>query len=849
MPWEGDLVMRMEEARLVWDEHGERFDRAIEWLLTGLLVFTPLAFGAVEAWSEEIVIVLAASMSICFLLKVIAVKGTAVAWTWAYVPIAVFILVAAAQLAPMPPKWIALLSPNTVARKTELLSDLSNSGELLSTMTISFYPYATRHDLRLVLAVAAVFAVVINVYRRSDRIARLLGTIAAVGAGVALVALAQNIGGNGKIYWFVPTPGGNAHSGPFVNHSHFAQFMNLSIGAGLGLALVKLHRQFRGQVTLAVVLDYLCSAKARVVWALLAMSIVGAASVFASLSRAGIISLLIAGALTTLALSSKRALRGSGWIMVLLALGAFICVLYIGFDAVYDRLGTLKNPIQQEGGRWQIVKDVAVAWTRFPIVGTGLGTHEVVYPEFDRSTVPELPAHAENEYAQTAEETGILGIVPLVVFGILVWVYYVRNIRAGHVPIRSAAYGIGFGLVAIMVHSLTDFGQHVPANAFLTAIFCALLFNIWHTTASAEAVIPQSLSTPKGQLWFGILGLMALCTLWAYVLLGSDAARRGEARWKRAVAAESYLEKKNWQGSDEEYIELIAAAQKAAAYQPRNVKYAHWLNLYRWRAISRVTDPSTGEVVLLPKGQEFAERIVDELRQAVVLCPTYGPTWCVLGQLEKFVLGRELEGARHVRRSRRLAPCDTTVCLVTGMLDAAERDADGAFYNWSRAVQLDHRVYKEAALMCIRLLDRPDMALKLADDKISRLRQLASILTDSDQDSDLTDEVSVRLLELLEAKRQQPGDQNWTLAPLAEFYRRAGRVDDAIDAYRRALAIDYSRTDLRISLARLLAEKGLRADAIRELKICLRLRPEFRAAHLLLEELSAQVSAGRPRHR
>jgi len=37
-----------------------RFDKLIEWLLIALLAFMPFAFGAVEAWSEEVIIGLAA---------------------------------------------------------------------------------------------------------------------------------------------------------------------------------------------------------------------------------------------------------------------------------------------------------------------------------------------------------------------------------------------------------------------------------------------------------------------------------------------------------------------------------------------------------------------------------------------------------------------------------------------------------------------------------------------------------------------------------------------------------------------------------------------------------------------
>ena len=64
-------------------------------------------------------------------------------------------------------------------------------------MTLSFYPNATKHNLRLILAIAAVFLVVVNVYRRTEQIKRLLGAIAIIGGSIAVLALAQDLLGNG----------------------------------------------------------------------------------------------------------------------------------------------------------------------------------------------------------------------------------------------------------------------------------------------------------------------------------------------------------------------------------------------------------------------------------------------------------------------------------------------------------------------------------------------------------------------------------------------------------------------------------------------------------------------------
>ncbi len=382
----------------------ERLDRVIEILLIALLAFSPLALGVVHAWSEQIVIILAAAISLVFLVKLMLNASASFVWSWAYVPVGAFVLVVALQLAPLPSSIVSVVSPNTAATRTELLADLPDSEQLLSSMTLSFYPSATRHDLRLILAVGAVLIVVANVYRQPQRIKRLLTAIAAIGGAIALLALAQDVVGNGKIYWLVPTYD-QASSGTFINHSHYGQFMNLSIGAALGLLLVTLHEAFdRDRITPARVAEYLSSPAGRTAKVLVAMMVLGATTVFISLTRGGMISMLLAATFTTLMLSWRQALKGPGWIMVLLALGAFTCILYVGFDQVYDRLATLRDLHGAQSGRWQVVKDIALAWTRFPLFGVGLGTHGVVYPMFDRSTTAALAMHAENEYAQTAEE-------------------------------------------------------------------------------------------------------------------------------------------------------------------------------------------------------------------------------------------------------------------------------------------------------------------------------------------------------------------------------------------------------------------------------------------------------------
>ena len=834
----------MKENRInlgIIDAPPSRFDRVIEWLLISLLAFMPLAFGAVEAWSEEVVVAFAAAISICFALKLVFEKSTRLIWSWAYVPIALFIVVAIFQLVPLRTSLVSAISPNTAATKKELLGDLPYSSRLLKYMVLSFYPNATKHNLRLALAAAAVFFVVVNVHRRPDQIKRLLGAITLIGGSIALLALAQDLFGNGKIYWSVPTASGETSSGTFINHSHYGQFMNLSIGAALGLIMVRVHERFTGKrVTPPVVFEYLSSPSVRVIWLLLAMIIIGAATVFASLTRGGMTSMFIAAGFTALVLSSRQSLKGRGWVMVLMALAAFICVLYIGFDAVCDRLATLQQFSEYEA-RWQLIKDVAVAWTKFPVLGTGLGTHEVVYPMFDRSTIPALAAYAENEYAQAAEETGLIGLAALVGFGILVWKSYVGNIRSAHMPIRSAAYGLGFGLLAIMIHSLSDFGQRVPSNIFLSGVFCAVLLGLALTghKSNQNSKVAESSQGSRG---LRIAVLACVTGVCAWVLVGANGARLAEAHWKRALAVEQSLVEKDWQVSDEEYVDLISNAAAAAYYQPDNVKYRHWLNVYRWKCISRATDPNTGEVLVPERAMESVCRIVDELHNARLLCPTYGATYCVVGQLEEFVLG-DPNGAEHIRKGFQLAPCDPTACFVAGLLDAERQQDDSSFKKFSRSIELDGGFFKEVANVYINHVSRPDLAVAIARDDISRLSYVANALADAEGNTAIAKKARARVAELMRERCSGPDASACAVASLAKICKREEDNESAIAHYRRALVLDSDQVQWRFALARLLAETDRIPEAIHEARICLRLCPQFKPAEKLVADLSVLPGA------
>jgi tetratricopeptide (TPR) repeat protein len=464
---------------------------------------------------------------------------------------------------------------------------------------------------------------------------------------------------------------------------------------------------------------------------------------------------------------------------------------------------------------------------------------------FDRSTIAALAAHAENEYAQAAEETGCLGLGLLVIFAIIVWRAYVRSIRNTNLPICSAAYGLGFGLLAITIHSFSDFGQHLPTNAFLSAVFCALLISLARMTINTS-VVPKPVFLRSGRVrLIGVSLFILVIGAGGWAIVEANDARLAESHWSKALAVETDLLEKAWQGSNEEYIELIKNAAAAADYQPDNVKYRHWLNAYRWLSISGVSDPNTGNVIIPEPAMEFVSRIVSEFHKAITICPTYGPSWCVAGQLKKSILD-DPTGEVYIQTGYRLAPCDPTVCFVAGLLDTQQGSDDGieeSFAKFKRAVQLDYRMFGDVANIYINQLNRPDLAVAIAGEDISRLSRVADVLANSKEHDELANKTSRQVVELLKLKCQELDTPAWSFASLGNIYRRQNENVAAIDCYRRALDLDYSQVYWRLNLAQILAKTGQIAEAVHEARICLRLQPEMKAAEGLIAELSVHPAA------
>ncbi|MBC8107449.1 MAG: O-antigen ligase family protein [Anaerolineae bacterium] len=815
------------------DTSDPAFDRPVEILLIGLLAISPLALGAVQAWSEAIFIGLAFAMAATLALKLLFRPDVQFVRSWTFWPIGLFVALVALQLVPLPAGLVRVISPNTFLKKQELLSDLPGAAERLRWMTLSFYPEATRHDLRLLLAVICVFVVVLNCIRRVSQIRRVLGAIAIIAGAFAVLALAQDAMGTKDIYWLIRMPSEMpARSGPFINHSHFGQFMNLSIGAAIGLALVMINQHFRREnYSPHELAEKLRSRAMRPVWLLLAMIVLSAGAVLLSLSRGAMLGAGIAGFVVGAVLVTRPRMRGRGWILAGIVLCVTMVVL-LDYNRLLGRL--MESGERAHGNRMEILRDIRHQWKEFPLLGSGLGTFSVIFPMYDRSAFTMFASHAENEYAQLLTETGGVGVALAVAFWSIIAGAAVRAARGGMSPASSLTIGLMFGLLAILIHSFTDFGQHIPAVAALTAVTCALVLNLaqlrWRELGRVSTSLPS-----RGSLIGRIGATVAIVGIAIWVGFACASTMTADRAWQVVRRMDANLKGKNWDASSAEYTDIIETTKLAADARRGDIRYHYWLNFYRWKAI-------TGRPVI--DAASYFPRIIDELHAGRWICPTHGPTYLLASRLEAELPDRAAQAAIDLERAYKLSGPDPDATFLWGQLEARQGMVDRAMIELRRAAELDRSLIPAVIDVCVTDLKRPELALQLAGDDIDALNILAVVLAKDPGTQPLAEQARDRAFVALQAKAQLPDASPAILVQTADALVVRQKYEDAIVLFRRALRENYGETNWRMKLAIALEKLGRNDEAIKEAERCLQ-RREMREARALIDRLSQRSDATR----
>ena len=461
---------------------------------TGLLVMvclSPWAFGAVEPEHEFLLDVGIAVLMILWAARML-LDGQL---SWRKCPVAVclaaWILLGVWQLTPLPRGLLSRISPVTtrmydrlLPAQPEVLPFEEPKGVSMppAGSTLSFYPGATRQELGRYLAILLLFAVVRNNIASSASLRR-LGIAALVnGSLLALFGLVQAFSADPQtIYWSYPAPAGGVF-GPFINRNHFAFQMNVCVGLGSGLLLSRYAG--RGRMPGAAgpsSLDardgfnrWLDPVALGMIFALALMI----SSVVYSLSRGGFLALLGGSVLALVIRLPRSRWSTQGRIVLLTLVTAVGLVSWFGYDRVVTRLGTFQEGLMSRGRRLAIWSRALPLVRDFPLWGSGYGTYQFVdvlhrSDAFDAGMIVD---HAHNDYLEALVEGGLALFLPVVVAMVLVFRLGLGAVRRHEDrPVGGLVLGALVAFTTVAIHSFSDFGMHIPANAAIVTVLCAQL--------------------------------------------------------------------------------------------------------------------------------------------------------------------------------------------------------------------------------------------------------------------------------------------------------------------------------------------------------------------------------------
>ena len=462
-------------------------DRFLQWTLAALLIFSPLAFGTVEVWSIAVAELAVLCMGVVWIARMILDGKIEFERTSLNTPIVLFLTLMFFQMLPLPLSAIKHLSPAAYAVYRDAGSALNLQ---MGWRTISLDPTATREEFRKVLTYATLFWMILNNLRQRRQLERIVAVIIGTGFFLAVFGIIQKYAWNGKIYWVRElTQGGNPF-GPYVNRNHFAGYMEVVIPLTIGYLLAQspLRREpisLRGRFLLWT------SAQTSKSILLMFAAMFMAASLLLTGSRGGLVS--FAGSMVFFAVmirmkaTSRR--KGSRVVLALSAL-ALIAAVWIGGNSAFLSVERLEKGIEEPSTEqrlvlWQDTLRIAKDFIRF---GSGFNTFEEVYPMYKTLPVQAVFQYAHNDYLQLLAEGGI---VP---FGLAVWflIAWFREVAAKwwerHDPFAAhmTLGGMTAGF-AMLIHGLTDFNLHIPANALTIVTVFAMTFNAARVLPSGGA--------------------------------------------------------------------------------------------------------------------------------------------------------------------------------------------------------------------------------------------------------------------------------------------------------------------------------------------------------------------------
>jgi len=155
----------------------------------------------------------------------------------------------------------------------------------------------------------------------------------------------------------------------------------------------------------------------------------------------------------------------------ILLIGGFVLVLSQS-QLVQSRLDEVRQTVNQGSFdgyiRIKLAHDALRIAADHPLFGTGPATFVFVHPRYQDSTFTHLAVLTHDDYLNTLDDYGGVGLAIALFFVIAVTGKFFRRPRATSHWQDRVLLAAGFtGWSALLLHSFVDFNMHIPANALM----------------------------------------------------------------------------------------------------------------------------------------------------------------------------------------------------------------------------------------------------------------------------------------------------------------------------------------------------------------------------------------------
>jgi O-antigen ligase len=488
-------------------------ERMVLGFVLAILVFAPLAMGAVDAWAFLVVQGLTIGVMLVWALRLWISPKPQLLWPpicWVVVVFAIYAVV------------------------RYLTADIE---------------YVARQEMIQVLMYAFLFFAMVNNLYRQESAQIVSFTLIFLAMAISSYAVAQLLAHSNHVWNFISPYPGRA-SGTYISPNNLAGLLEMLLPLAVAYLLAG-----RMNVVVRILLGY----------AVLVM----AAGLAVTFSRGGWVATTV-GLLALLGiLAGHRNHRGRALLLlvVLLGGGTILVTNYLSKTVSYmERVGKSgSGPELNLNVRFDVWSAAERMWLDHLWWGVGPAHFDYRFPEYRPVSTQMRPDRAHNDYLNLLADWGAAGGI-IVLAGVAVFVAGLaktwRHVRRSENDFGSGQsnrfaffLGASVGLLALAVHSAVDFNLHIPANALVGLMLLALLSsNLRFATERYWLTL---------RLPVKILMIVILAGGVAY-LTGQEWRRGHEAAWlSRAAQFPDYFSP-----------ERTAALKEAFAAEPMNFETA-----------------------------------------------------------------------------------------------------------------------------------------------------------------------------------------------------------------------------------------------------------------------------------